>query len=105
MDAVVSSERTYRSPNRVLVRFFERSRNNWKGKVAGLRSKIKDLNVRIYDLEKSRAQWREEAERRAAEVQSFSEDLERLRNPLAPAGQSPKKKVTPLGTNRMASPR
>lgn len=49
---------SYKSPPMKLVRFFERSRNQWKSKCQGAKSKAKQLKTRIRFLEKSKEQWK-----------------------------------------------
>jgi septal ring factor EnvC (AmiA/AmiB activator) len=53
---------SYRSPARVLARFFERSRDLWKAKYKELQQRIKAFRTEIRDLRRSRDRWRAKAE-------------------------------------------
>lgn len=48
----------YKSPQRKLVRFFEKSRNQWKAKCQEAKSKVKQLKNKVRFLEESRQQWK-----------------------------------------------
>jgi len=61
----LSKGNNYKSPQRKLVKFFEKSRNQWKGKCQEAKSRVKKLNNRIRFLEKSKDQWK----RRVKEVE------------------------------------
>jgi chromosome segregation ATPase len=52
----------YRSPARVLARFFERSRDLWKAKYKELQERIKAFRTEVRDLRRSRDRWRARAE-------------------------------------------
>ena len=51
----------YKSPKRKLVRFFERSRDQWKAKCKEAKATVKQLNNRIRYLEKNKAVWKTKA--------------------------------------------
>ena len=53
--------RTFKSPARKLIRFFERSRDNWKRKYMELKRKLKKLSNQVRAVEKSRDHWKEVA--------------------------------------------
>ena len=53
MDA--TNLRTYSSPPRKLVKFFERSRNQWKAKAGAAKTVLKRLGTRMRRLERSTA--------------------------------------------------
>ncbi len=53
---------SYRSPARVLARFFERSRDLWKAKYKELQQRIKAFRTEVRDLRRSRDRWRARAE-------------------------------------------
>lgn len=53
---------SYRSPARVLARFFERSRDLWKAKYKQLQERIKAFRTEVRDLRRSRDRWRARAE-------------------------------------------
>jgi chromosome segregation ATPase len=48
-------EKTYSSPQRKLVKFFERSRNQWKAKAGAAKTVLKRLETRVRRLERSKA--------------------------------------------------
>ena len=48
-------EKTYSSPQRKLVKFFERSRNQWKAKAGAAKTVLKRLGTRVRRLERSQA--------------------------------------------------
>ncbi len=47
-----SDDKKYKSPLRKLVKFFEKSRNNWKAKYQELKYKMKLMQNKIWYLEK-----------------------------------------------------
>ena len=53
---------SYRSPARVLARFFERSRDLWKAKYRELQQRIRAFRTEVRDLRRSRDRWRARAE-------------------------------------------
>src|SRR5215475_13831885 len=58
----------YKSPQRKLVRFFEKSRTQWKAKCRAAKATIKVLKNRIGFLEESRARWKRRAQALEQEV-------------------------------------
>src|SRR5262245_25995009 len=58
----------YKSPQRKLVRFFEKSRMQWKAKCRAAKATIKVLKNRIQFLEESKARWKRRAQALEAEV-------------------------------------
>lgn len=58
----------FKSPLRILVRFFERSRDNWKRKHMELKVEIKRFRNQAADARRSRERWRAKAEAFAADV-------------------------------------
>lgn len=76
--------REFRSPQRKLVRFFERSRNNWKRKCMEAKQRCKLLANQVRAVEKSRAQWRAQAEAAGRRLEELEQTLaEQKREPLA----------------------
>jgi chromosome segregation ATPase len=63
--------KTYKSPQRKLVRFFEKSRNQWKSKFRDAKVVIKRLQNRIRFLEKSKAR----DQHRIRELESTLKDM------------------------------
>jgi septal ring factor EnvC (AmiA/AmiB activator) len=74
---------SYRSPARVLARFFERSQDLWKAKYKELQQRIKAFRTELRDLRRSRDRWRARAE---ALERTIEELHTKLRQGL---GQSP----------------
>jgi len=51
-------QKIYKSPRRKLVRFFEKSRDQWKAKCLEAKTTAKGLKHRIRYLEQSKAEWK-----------------------------------------------
>jgi chromosome segregation ATPase len=58
MDA--TNSKTYSSPQRKLVKFFERSRNQWKAKAGAAKTVLKRLGTRMRRLERSTADYQQQ---------------------------------------------
>ena len=82
----------YKSPRRVLLRFFRQSRNRWKEKYKTLKEKLKRAENRARDAQKSRDAWREKAERQKAEAEACRAEIARLEGELAAFRQEAEKK-------------
>ena len=79
-------EREYRSPMRKLVRFFEKSRDQWKAKHHALKEELKREQNQRRAVEKSRAAWRakaEAAEQRAHELEVGLQQAQKSRTDVA----------------------
>jgi septal ring factor EnvC (AmiA/AmiB activator) len=73
----------YRSPRRVLARFFEKSRDLWKAKCQALQERIKEFRTEVRDLRRSRDRWR-------AKTEALEQQVGELRAKMQhPAAQSP----------------
>ena len=70
----------YRSPWRVLARFFEKSRDLWKAKYQALQERIKEFRTEVRDLRRSRERWRAKAD---ALEQQIDELRAQIRSALA----------------------
>ena len=53
--------KTYKSPIKKLVRFFEKSRDQWKAKCLEAKATAKGLKHRIGYLEQSKMEWKTKA--------------------------------------------
>jgi hypothetical protein len=76
----VKEEKVYKSPRRKLVKFFEKSRDQWKEKCREAKEKLKRLKNRIRFLEASKAKWKnraKELERETARLKTDKEAVER----------------------------
>ncbi len=56
-----SETKRYKSPRRKLVKFFEKSRNQWKAKCIDAKAMVKKLKNRIRYLETSKKEWKNKA--------------------------------------------
>ena len=56
-----SDTKEYKSPRRKLVKFFERSRDQWKAKSAEAEATVKRQKNRIRYLEASKEKWKRKA--------------------------------------------
>lgn len=69
----------FRSPLRKLVRFFQRSRDNWKRKCQDAKKECKLAGNQARAVEKSRADWRSRAEQSEQRVQELERELVELK--------------------------
>ena len=60
-----SETKTYKSPRRKLVKFFQKSRDQWKAKCIDAKGTVKKLKNRIRYLEVNKNEWK----RRAIELE------------------------------------
>ena len=67
----------YRSPQRVLVRVFENSRDLWKAKYQTLQERIKEFRTEVRDLRRSRDRWRTKAEALQQQTKELRSQLQR----------------------------
>ncbi len=56
-----SDTKTYKSPRRKLVKFFEKSRDQWKAKCIDAKVTVKNLKNRIRYLEANKNEWKTKA--------------------------------------------
>ena len=63
-----TNDKSYKSPTRKLIRFFEKSRDQWKSKHHKAKAGVKRLNNRVRFLEKSKGQWKERVKELEKEV-------------------------------------
>ncbi len=77
----------YRSPWRVLARFFEKSRDLWKAKYQALQERIKEFRTEVRDLRRSRDRWRVKAEALERKIQELRAKLQQHveQSPPAPS--------------------
>ena len=69
---------SYKSPRRKLVKFFEKSRDQWKEKCSEAKKKVKQLNNRVRFLENSKEQLKNQKKALEAELAQVKAQ-ERLR--------------------------
>ena len=72
--------KSYRSPVRKLLRFFEQSRDGWKRKCRNGKVTIKRLTNRVRKLEKSRELWRRRWQVQQEELRRTREEWEVEKN-------------------------
>lgn len=72
----VDGERTYTSPIKKLLAFFERSRDQWKEKCKNRKVLLKRAASQITRLKESRDQWRELARQRQQELRKLQRELD-----------------------------
>ncbi len=73
----------FRSPQHKLVRFFERSRDQWKEKCKEAKQRCKRLSTQVRAVEKSRQRWRAEAEAAITRLQEVEQLLANQKRELA----------------------
>ena len=56
-----SEPREYKSPTRKLVKFFHKSRDQWKAKCIDTKATVKRLKNRVRYLEASKEEWKNRA--------------------------------------------
>jgi hypothetical protein len=69
-----SETKPYKSPRRKLVKFFEKSRNQWKTKCIDAKARVKKLNHRLRYLEANKEAWKRKAialEKELARIQAL----------------------------------
>lgn len=79
------NDKSYKSPARKLICFFEKSRDQWKSKHHKVKAGVKRLNNRVRFLEKSKRQWKErvkELEKEVAVLKEREQILEQALNSL-----------------------
>ena len=76
----------YSSPPRKLLRFFLKSRDQWKAKCQGAKATVKRLENRVRFLEKSKAQWKSKAralEKEKAHLKAKAQEERQREAPLS----------------------
>jgi hypothetical protein len=82
-----SKARGFKSPQRILVRFFEKSRDGWKAKYQALRKERKRFQNQAADATRARDSWRQRAESSEAEVERLRLALTAARSERAQDAQ------------------
>ena len=85
MSAIKTKE--YKSPRRKLVKFFEKSRDQWKAKCVSSKAIVKKLKNRVRYLESSKEKWKRKAIKLEKELSSTQMNIDE-----APKSEPPKKK-------------
>lgn len=66
----VAEELGYRSPTSKLLRFFRRSRDQWKQKCQTAKRENKSLKIRLAKMTESRDRWKAKAKSAAADAEA-----------------------------------
>jgi septal ring factor EnvC (AmiA/AmiB activator) len=74
------AERTYKSPRRKLVQFFEKSRDQWKAKCLEAKATAKGLKHRIRYLQESKMEWKTKAKELEQELARMKAQQSRARS-------------------------
>ena len=82
---------SFKSPRRILLRSFLRSRERWKAKYMSQKPKLKQLRNRAADAARARDRWRERAETAEAEAVRLRAELAASQAGLAEATAAKKK--------------
>ena len=90
----IQQSKKYKSPQRKLVKFFEKSRNQWKTKCLEAKKTIKQLKNRVRFLEKSKEQWKSRTKELEAEL-AHTKAKERERETSADRKESTGRKNPP----------
>jgi len=67
-------EKNYKSPLKKLVKFFEKSRDNWKNKYLEKKKELKRATNRIYDLKLRKEEWKKRALEAESKITEISID-------------------------------
>lgn len=65
----VADDMGYRSPVSTLLRFFRRSRDQWKSKCQAAKKENNSLKIRLAKMKESRDRWRSKAKAAAADAE------------------------------------
>lgn len=72
----MKEEKQYKSPQRKLVKFFEKSRDQWKNKCLDAKKTIKRLSNRIRFLEDSKKKLKDQVKDLKAEISRMRSDIQ-----------------------------
>lgn len=100
MDTAVNSsdqdsKPAYTTSKQVQAWFLRRSRDLWKTKYADLKVEFKRFRQRVIDMDRSRAQWRDRAERAARDLEKLQAENTRLRAAVDAAAAREKNAAPP----------
>ncbi len=91
--------KTYKSPQRKLVRFFEKSRNQWKSKYRDAKLVVKRLQNRVRFLEKSKDRDTRRTRELKAELNKANAQVRALEKEVSAFKEKCLKETTDSGTN------
>lgn len=78
----ILAPRRFRSPNRILARFFRLGRDKWKARHHAVRAKLKQARRLAAERGLSRDRWKAECEREAARAAAAEAMVERQKSEL-----------------------
>jgi hypothetical protein len=73
----------YRSPQKKLLKFFERSRDQWKQKCLDAKLRVKRLHTKVANLNASREKWKKEAKEALQQVARLEAQVEELKRAIS----------------------
>jgi septal ring factor EnvC (AmiA/AmiB activator) len=82
----------YKTSKQVQAWFLRRSRDTWKKKYADLKVEARRFKQHVADADRSRAKWREDAEKAIHQLAELQAETTRLRTELDAANEALKKK-------------
>jgi chromosome segregation ATPase len=85
------SKPAYTTSKQVQAWFLRRSRDLWKAKYADLKVELRRFRQRVADIDRSRAQWRRQAEDARQQVDALQAENARLRAAVDAAADAQKK--------------
>jgi chromosome segregation ATPase len=90
-----AEQKTYRSPQRKLVVFFEKSRTQWKAKCLEAKAALRRIKNRATWLEQSRDQWKARAQALAHRVQELEAQTAKQQHKMNTLKKSPALQTSP----------
>lgn len=80
---IPGKDRQYKSPQRKLVRFFARSRDQWKAKCLDAKALAKGLNHRMRFLARSKDHWKRRVRALEGELTQLKAQAQAMREEIA----------------------
>jgi chromosome segregation ATPase len=98
MDAAADSSElngkpVYTTSKQVQAWFLRLSRDRWKNKAVALRGELKRFRQRVADMDRSRDQWRRQAEDASQKLEALQAENARLRTVADAATDAQEKKI------------
>ena len=79
MDISPTVERSFKSPVRKLLSFFQKSRDRWKARSHDLKRQLKKEQNQVRAVEKSRGAWREKAKTAMQQIAELQRELAEIK--------------------------
>lgn len=77
-----TTEREFKSPTRKLLKFFKKSRDQWKAKQQHLKALCKKEQNQVRAVEKSRETWRAKAQAAQRQIECLAAEVSALKKKL-----------------------